>query len=113
MIKITNDSDTIDSRDITERIDDIRQAGGDSPELNTLIALAKDGAEYAPDWEYGATLIRDTYFQEYAQELARDIGVLDYNLSWPSSHIDWEAAANELKMDYAVVDFDGVDYYVR
>ena len=113
MIKITNDSDTIDSRDIIERIDDIRQAGEDSLELSTLLALAKDGADYASDWAYGATLIHETYFQEYAQELADDLGLLDDNLSWPSNHIDWEAAAQELKMDYTVVDFDGVDYYVR
>ena len=110
--EITNDSDVIDSRDIIGRIDDIRQAGGNSSELDTLIALAKDGANYTPDMEYGVILIRDTYFQEYAQELANDLGLLDDNPRWPNNHIDWEAAANELKMDYAVVDFDGVDYYV-
>lgn len=82
-------------------------------ELATLKSLQEDGEAYAPDWKYGATLIRDSYFKEYAQELADDIGAIDRNATWPLNCIDWDQAADELRSDYTTVDFDGVDYLIR
>ena len=80
-------------------------------ELEALKALS-DQCQYG-DWDYGAALINDDYFTEYAQQLAEDIGAISDDLSWPGRHIDWEAAADELKMDYTCVDFDGQDYWIR
>lgn len=83
-------------------------------ELKALKALQDEAEGYSEDWRHGATLIRDTYFTEYAEELAGDI--TDYNprqVSWPFTCIDWEKAADELKADYTCVDFDGVEYWVR
>lgn len=82
-------------------------------ELATLKKLAEEGADYAADWEYGETLIRDSYFREYAMELADDIGAIPANASWPLTCIDWNEAARELQMDYTAVDFGGVRYWVR
>jgi hypothetical protein len=82
-------------------------------ELKTLTQLASDCKDYSEDWEYGAILIRDTYFQEYAQDLAEDIGAIDSNASWPNTCIDWEQATRELQMDYTSASFDGIDYWVR
>ncbi|KKK55784.1 hypothetical protein LCGC14_3071100, partial [marine sediment metagenome] len=45
--------------------------------------------------------------------LAEDIGAIAKDTSWPATSIDWEAAANELLIDYSSVDFDGVTYYFR
>ena len=81
-------------------------------ELDALIEL-QEQCENCPDWEYGATLIRDSYFTEYAQDLAEDIGAIDRDSNWPATHIDWDAAADELKTDYTCVDFDGVEYWIR
>jgi len=64
------------------------------------------------DWEWGETLIRDTEFVNYTQELASDISNVDLDC-WPATCIDWTHAANELKYDYAEVDFDGVSYFGR
>lgn len=50
---------------------------------------------------------------EYAETLAEDIGAIDRNAGWPLMHIDWEAAADALKMDYRQVDYDGVAYWMR
>jgi antirestriction protein len=58
-------------------------------------------------------LIRDSYFEDYAQELADDLGLLQKGSTWPYTCIDWEQAARELQMDYSMVTFDGVDYWVR
>jgi hypothetical protein len=83
--------------------------------LDELKALQKlqEEAEGCCDWRYGETLIRDSYFTEYAQELAEDIGAIDPKASWPLGHIDWVSAAEELQQDYTTVDFDGVEYWVR
>ena len=138
---ISNQDDMIDSRDIIERIEELeemRQSWIDeceddesfefdmSPEtdwhnnhvedgceLNALLELAKMGEDYFPDWAYGASLIRDSYFNEYAMDLAEELGCLDDVRHWPATCIDWDRAAWELQMDYSSVKFDGVTYWVR
>lgn len=82
-------------------------------ELHALKELAEQCERYSGDWKYGATLIRDDYFEEYAQELAEDLGLINGNASWPNNCIDWEQAANDLKYDYTSVDFNGVTYWIR
>lgn len=81
-------------------------------ELKVLLALQEE-AEASPDWKYGETLIRDTYFETYARELAEDCGMIEKCDTWPGRCIDWEQAADELKQDYFSVDFDGQDYWIR
>jgi hypothetical protein len=118
--------DVMDSRDIIERmvtlqaLKDAAEDGSMDPmeeneteELAMLLALQDEAAGYAPDWEYGATLIRDSYFKEYAQELADDIGAIPNDAAWPLTCIDWDQAARELQQDYTSVEFDGVTYWVR
>ena len=119
----TNADDVIDSRDVIERIEELESVAEDGDslldrneriELLTLKALAEDAADYSEDWRYGATLIRDSYFVEYAQELAEDIeGEALGDAHWPFTCIDWEQAARELRMDYTPVEFAGVTYWVR
>lgn len=82
-------------------------------ELKALLALADEAEGYSPDWSYGSTLIRDSYFETYAQQFAEDCCEVNPNANWPFNHIDWKSAADELKQDYTSVDFDGVDYWVR
>lgn len=97
-------------RDIGARKDQIEEI---QEELTPLLKLQEEAQGYCPDWRYGATLIRDDYFEEYAEELAEDIGAIDRNATWPLNHIDWEAAANELKLDYTEIDYDGQSYWIR
>jgi hypothetical protein len=118
--EIHNGMDIIDSRDIIARInwlesepdDDDLLTEEEQEELEALQKLQMDCEDYS-EWGYGMTLIRDSYFEEYAEGLAEDIGAIDRNANWPLNHIDWEAAANDLKMDHTCVDFDGVDYWFR
>jgi antirestriction protein len=118
----SNSDDIIDSRDVIERIAELEAVAeeGDSLldrderiELGALWNLADEASGYAADWEYGETLIRDSYFVTYAQQLAEDIGAVNPDAGWPNSYIDWERAAEALRMDYTSVDFDGVTYWVR
>lgn len=135
---ISNLDDVIDSRDVIERIEELQNERDDlellleeeetylygceackewdeenGDELRALLALQEEAEGYCPDWTYGAQLIRDSYFVEYAQELAEDCGDFDNAARWPYNCIDWERAARELQYDYAAVDFDGVTYWVR
>jgi hypothetical protein len=128
MSDINNTQDIMDSRDVIARIDEIEDAlpksrhevlPGDSDEINdlwdelkALKTLAAE-AEVSPDWQYGETLIRDTYFKEYAEELAEDCGLINSETVWPNNHIDWDAAADALKQDYMSVDFDSIEYWIR
>jgi hypothetical protein len=115
---ISNTEDYVDTRDILERIDylelDEDELEEEAEELETLRKLIDEVRQYSGEEpEHGALLIRDTSFMDYAQELAEDIGAIGQNLQWPLMYIDWEAAADALKMDYSPVDFDGVEYWVR
>lgn len=136
MTDISNTDDVIDSRDVISRIDELEaereaflesEPPSDAPEkkealwldtdegreLATLKALADEASGYAADWQHGETLVRDSYFEDYAQQLAEDCGMIPADLKWPASCIDWEQAARELQMDYTSVDFDGVTYWIR
>lgn len=84
----------------------------EAEELRALTALADEGSNSSDDWTYGATLIRDGYFADYAEELCKDIGDLPQNIP-DYIVIDWEATAENLKQDYTEVDFDGETYWVR
>ena len=79
MVRTVNSSeDLIDSRDIIARIDELAddddRDAADNDELEILKKLAGEGECCAADWVHGETLIRDSYFKEYAQELAEDCG---------------------------------------
>lgn len=87
------------------------QDSEDANELKILKAVAEEGEGYG-DWNYGATLIRESYFTKYCEELCKDIGDVPRNM--PSYiEIDWEATAENLKADYTEITFDGVTYYMR
>ena len=65
-----------------------------------------------PEWRHGETLINDDYFVEYAQDLAEDLG-MDRSQPWPYSCIDWDRAADALKMDYSSCEYQGETYWFR
>jgi hypothetical protein len=87
-------------------------------ELKDLESLLESLKGYGGDhqWEgdwYPVTLVRDSHFTEYAQQLAEDIGAINSEAGWPNNCIDWERAARELRIDYSTVDFDGETYWYR
>jgi hypothetical protein len=136
MVDISNLDDVIDSRDVIARIEELREeikeiegedfdaakvAIGeiDDPvpgelreELTKLEALAAEASGYAPDWEHGETLIRDSYFTDYAEELCKDCGALPRDIPH-YIEIDWEKTADNIRVDYTEVDYDGVSYWIR
>ncbi len=126
MVDFDEYSDIIDSRDIIERIEELEEGiefidlfPMDNDEIEELAVLKKlvediNGSSY-DDASDGVTLIRDSYFEDYAREFASDKGVIndDKESRWPLYHIDWEAAAADLQQDYTEVVYNGVIYWLR
>ena len=138
---ISHLDDIIDVRDIIARVEELREErddlqsaldGGSQEDVNALAEWETDNAEelaelesllddlngmggdeqWEGDW-YPGTLIRESYFQGYAQELAEDCDMIDTNAKWPMTCIDWEKAARELQWDYSSVEVKGVTYWTR
>ena len=117
-MEINNRGDLWDSRDIIARIKELEEVEeydlGEQNELKMLLEFAEEG-ESLSDWEYGATFIRDSYFRDYAIELAEEVGATSTEKSntWPYNCIDWDQASWELQCDYTCVYMDGVAYWSR
>lgn len=128
--------DVIDSRDLVELLDElhgerdawVENEGGDEdeqartaeqwaeefPDEAELVKALEGIEENAPaDWLHGETFIRDSYFENYARELADDIGAIDAKAGWPNNCIDWERAADELRTDYTSYELGDVTYWAR
>lgn len=122
-------ADIIDVRDIIARVEELANdlttysaEAHANPELvaehAALCAILADikglggDEQWQGDW-YPVTLIRDSHFRDYAEELADDIGAIPRDAGWPLNCIDWEQAARELRYDYSGVDIEGVTYWTR
>ncbi|KVO83331.1 hypothetical protein WL21_09875 [Burkholderia ubonensis] len=135
MTDITSYDDIIDVRDITDRVEKLREARDDwaecsgddekwaethpdaAAELESLESLLDDIRGYGGDhqWEgswYPLTLIRDEHFTEYAMELLADIGDIPRNIPHYIV-IDEEATAENIRADYSEIEFDGATYWYR
>lgn len=112
-------ADVMDTRDVVARLKELEAEldtedpecdEDDAEELQRLKALVDELPNAAMD---GEALINDSYFQEYAEQLADDIGAIDRHATWPLNCIDWERAADELKNDYTSVTYGETTYWVR
>jgi hypothetical protein len=116
--------DIIDTRDLLDELRDL--CGGDEHNPDREIVLGWDDAdrvrvealrelldEFGSEAQYGIALIPADDFEDYARELAEDIGAIGRDAGWPCYCIDWARAARELAMEYSTVTFDGTDYYWR
>jgi len=137
---IFDHEDAIDSRDIDNKIADfeiefnshmdaLKESTGEELEIAeenfenwldenmdeyvSLLAFREEAEQYTSEWKYGAGIINESYFEDYAKQLAEDIGVVERNEPWPLNCIDWAEAANQLKRDYNEFDFDGNTYIIQ
>lgn len=80
-------------------------------ELDELNALEH---EVGDNWMHGETLIPESEFKNYAMDLADDLhGSEVRNASWPFDCIDWDQAADGLRMDYSSCEYQGDTYLFR
>ena len=63
---------------------------------------------------YECTLVADTYFETYAQNLCEEFGYIKSDLpDFIKDNINWSGVADDLKEDYIECALDGVDYLIR
>ncbi len=136
MTDFNNSSEVIDSREIIERIEEIeteiedieteiKKNDADAPdgyimndavldELNSELEILKEIIdEVGTEATFGVTLIHESYFEAFAEGFASDIGAINSDQNWPMNCIDWKEAADELKMGYSEVDYDGETFYFQ
>ena len=119
--QIDSTQDILDSRDLIDRIEELEgiedQSNEEAQELAVLLKVQEQAEGYS-DWKYGESLIRESYFTDYIEELIKDCYELPKEFesgNWPWRHmtLDYQAAADEAEYDYTRVDFDGVTYLIR
>lgn len=66
------------------------------------------------DFSHGESIISEEYFTEYCEELCKDCGYISNDLpSFIESNIDWDGVADDLRVDYMTVDYEGTTYLMR
>lgn len=82
-------------------------------ELRELRKIVEEIEGYADEHVRDVYLIPEDEFPAHAKELAIDTGAINDNLDWPIRHIDWRAAAEELKDDYTSIEISGRTFWYR
>lgn len=112
--------DVIDVRDIIERIEELEadqplEDDDELAELDLLKSIMEDlkgnggDEQWDGDW-YPATLIRESYFEEYMDEMVADCYEVPKDLpSFMTITLDYVA----LKMDYTSTEINGITYLYR
>jgi hypothetical protein len=129
MSNVDNNNDILDSRDIISRIEELEndrdswnddadndttweaEYPDDAQELTTLTDLAEECENYS-EWVHGEVLVRYSYWEDYVQELLEDCGDIPRDVPHYLV-IDWKQTADNISQDYAIIGYDGVDYYIR
>jgi hypothetical protein len=85
----------------------------DAEHADELKALADFIDEGTDEFRHGETLIREDHFEDYARELADELGMIPRDAKWPLTCTNWSEAADELRQDYTEADFLGHTYLFR
>lgn len=122
-------NDVVDSRDLQERIEklycfivmsDFRKEklkdSNEQIELSQLLKFKKDCDDCEEDFIHSLTIVNEDYWEEYAEDFAKDCGYVDNergNNNPLNDCIDWKAWADKIKQDYTELEYDGDTYYAR
>ena len=87
------------------------EADFDEDEQKELAELESLSEEIS-DWKDGATMVPESEFVDYCQELLEDCGDLPRNLPNYIA-IDWDKTADNIRADYSEVEYQGTTYLVR
>lgn len=116
MTDIDEDWDEIsDIEDINFDEQEFVEANQD--EIEEYVAIrnfCNEISDYCSDFEWGASIIHEDYFEDYCRELVEDIGYLPKNLpEYIENNINWEGVADDLMVDYSEAEYNGDTYYFR
>jgi hypothetical protein len=116
-------SDILDLRDVlTNRrlllkgnLDDVEFWDEEDQEYLAMVSELEDQlwTSLTAYIDHESTLILDSYFEEYARQVASDIHGIDEDMEWPFNRLDWAEAAEDLKQDYTEFSIGPYTYYGR
>lgn len=115
------DLEIFDSRDVIARIAELQEdtelTNSEEDELFNLLNLQNE-CQDSPDWQYGETIIKHSYFLEYIKDLINECYQVPKELDsgeWPWRHfnLDYQAAADEAEQDYYEFYIKGETYLIR
>ena len=99
------DSELLENIDITDFLETWDDEFKEIEDINEI-------EENCEDFQYGATLIHEDYFEDYCRDLVEDCGYISKDFpSW--IEVDWEATASNMSADYTSVTYQGESYLVR
>jgi hypothetical protein len=83
-----------------------------SDEIDEICQIDNIEDTLGSEFEYGVTLVREDYWEEYVEDLLVEIGYLPEDLPcW--IEIDWASTAYNVKQDYEEVLYQGDTYLGR
>lgn len=83
-------------------------------DLNTIKEINYIEEEIGEEFQYGVHLIEEKDFTEYCQQFEEDCGYIGRDLpTWITNNIDWDGVADDLRVDYSEIDYQGVSYLYR
>jgi len=113
----------IDGRELVDRIgwheidEEDGLEAGDAEELAALRKLVAEVEGISGEQcRYGVSIVGDGFFTEYIRNRFVDTQDSDHSVdigTWPFSHIDWDAAADEEKRHFSSVTFEGRLFWVE
>lgn len=103
-----------EAQEAAEKLQELESEGLDIGAVKAYIE------NYHQTWrEFDTDQFQDSYqgewstFQEYAENLAEECGLVDSDAAWPNNCIDWERASRELFWDYWEADSPNGVYVFR
>jgi len=111
--------DIVDLRDVLDKYREVtsvpyKELDDEDRAFIRMFEQLEEELTSVEDYAYNEpTLIKDTYFTDYAIEFADSVYGINDSMDWPFNRIDWDAAADDLKMDYIEFEIGPYTYYGR
>lgn len=107
---VTSES-ILDSRDLADLLRTLDEDSEDEEERELFAALEELRDQVGSEWKHGVTLIQDSYFEDYAREMAD--GIYGVEKGPLADYIDWERWAADVQADYSSVEMGGTTFWYR
>lgn len=108
----TDAEDVQDSRETLAKLAELADELGQSNDAEDADSVA-DALEAVGD-NMSVALIGENSFTDYCEEFVTDCGYLTSDTpSFLSNNINWDGVAEDLKVDYTEITFDGSDWLIR
>lgn len=66
------------------------------------------------EFDFGTTLIKEYDFEEYCEDFVKDCGYLSKDTpALIENNIDWSGIADDMRIDYSEVEYQGTTYLYR